>query len=122
MNKLDKLIKLHKLLKIQEQKILIEYKELQSANDNIKNQIVDLRRHGNLYSNNMMTKLITMSEFNVVRSFGANVELVIKQLNEQLEKNEKQFVVVREKITELRGSLTSIQRLIDKHKTIAKVV
>ena len=42
MNKLDRLNKLEKLLKIQEKHVLVEFKEVQNLNDMIKNHIQDL--------------------------------------------------------------------------------
>ena len=118
MKKIQRLNKLHKLLKIQEQEVLAEFKDLQNINQQIKIQINDLLNHGAQSRNNLMQNSVAVSQLTMVRRFSEKIEIVIVQLQERLEANDKNFLIVADKVKQLRASLTSIERLTDKHQLI----
>lgn len=118
MKKLQRLKKLYKLLKIQEQEMLVEFKELQNVNQQIKTQINDLFAHGSQSRNKLMYSSVDISQLTMVRRFSEKIEVVIEQLQSRLEANDKNFLIVADKVKQLRASLTSIERLIDKHQLI----
>lgn len=111
MNKLERLQKLKKLIKLQEQDILAEFKNSQLIKDSIKNQIDDLSQHSATCATELMSKPVVISEINLVRSFNQNIELVIEQLNTQLGESDKNLYVIAEKMKEVRTRMKSIERL-----------
>jgi len=111
MNKLERLQKLKKLIKLQEQDVLAEFKDSQMLKDSIKSQIEDLSQHSTTCSNDLMSKPVVMSEINLVRSFNQNIELVIEQLNTKLDESDKNLYVIAEKMKEVRSRMKSIERL-----------
>ncbi|GEM_PF-5485541 len=118
MNKVQRLNKLHKLLKIQEYDVLAEYKELQRINDQIKAQIYDLLNHSAQSTSKLANNSIDVSQLILVRRFNEKIELVVEQLQARLTDNDKNLESVTDKIMQLRASLTSIKRLTGKHQLI----
>ena len=118
MNKIERLKKLHKLIKLQEQKVLAEFKEVQKINNTIKGHISDLKEHGEKSNKNNIIHSSTMSEFNIARQFNQKIIIALDELNMRLHENDKQFLVVGDKIKRVRSSLKSIERLNDKHQTL----
>ena len=118
MNKLDRLNKLEKLLKIQEKHVLVEFKEVQNLNDMIKNHIQDLELHDSHANKNVLNKPISTGELHIAKSFSQKVVVALAELNKRLDENEKQFLIVGDKIKRVRSSIKSIQRLIDKQQVI----
>ena len=118
MKKIQRLNKLHKLLKIQEQDILAEFKQLQSTSHKIKTQINDLVSHGEQSSSNLMHNSIAVSELTLVRKFSEKIGVVIEQLQARLADNDKNFLIVADKVKQIRTSLASIERLTHKHQLI----
>lgn len=118
MRKLQRLKKLHKLLKLQEQDVLAEYKQLQNISDQINVQINDLQNHSDKSADNLMQSTIDVNKLTLVRNFNQKIEVVIEQLHGRLVDNDKNFLIVAGKIKELRSSLTSIERLAEKHQLI----
>ena len=118
MNKVQRLNKLHRLLKIQEQDVLAEFKQLQKTNHDIKMQINDLSQHGVQSEKGLMKNTIAIDQLKLVKHFNAKIEVVIEQLNIRLADNDKNFLIVADKIKQLRTSLTSIERLTDKYELI----
>ena len=118
MNKVQRLNKLHKLLKIQEYDVLAEYKELQRINDQIKAQIYDLLNHSAQSTSKLAVNSIDVSQLILVRRFNEKIELVVEQLQARLTDNDKNLESVTDKIMQLRASLTSIKRLTGKHQLI----
>tara|TARA_R110002049_G_scaffold13509_2_gene58470 strand:+ start:114754 stop:115185 length:432 start_codon:yes stop_codon:yes gene_type:complete len=117
-NKVQRLNKLHKLLKIQEYDVLAEYKELQRINDQIKAQIYDLLNHSAQSTSKLANNSIDVSQLILVRRFNEKIELVVEQLQARLTDNDKNLESVTDKIMQLRASLTSIKRLTGKHQLI----
>tara|TARA_R110002096_G_scaffold367398_3_gene560712 strand:- start:87 stop:518 length:432 start_codon:yes stop_codon:yes gene_type:complete len=117
-NKVQRLNKLHKLLKIQEYDVLAEYKELQRINDQIKAQIYDLLNHSAQSTSKLANNSIDVSQLILVRRFNEKIELVVEQLQARLTDNDKSLESVTDKIMQLRASLTSIKRLTGKHQLI----
>ena len=118
MSKVQRLNKIHKLLKIQEQDVLAEFKELQRISDEINMQINDLAAHSANSENDLMLRPVAVSQLTLVRSFNEKVEMVLQQLNARLLDNDKNYSIVADKLKEIRSSLTSIERLTDKHQSI----
>ena len=116
MKKLARLEKIQKLIKVQEQKVFREFKEIQKNNAELKIQINDLAQHGQLSSNKLMQKSVSINEINLVRQFNGKIHLVLEQLNIQLADNEKKFLQTAEKIKEIRTRMRSIERLTDRHQ------
>jgi hypothetical protein len=116
--KVQRLNKLHKLLKIQEQDVLAEFKDLQSVSHQIKIQISDLTSHSAQSTNNLMQNTIDVNQLTLVRKFNEKIEVVIEQLQVRLADNNKNYLIVADKVKQLRTSLTSIERLTDKHRLI----
>ncbi|MFK7795431.1 MAG: hypothetical protein AB8B89_08785 [Gammaproteobacteria bacterium] len=98
--------------------MLVEFKELQNVNQQIKTQINDLFAHGSQSRNKLMYSSVDISQLTMVRRFSEKIEVVIEQLQSRLEANDKNFLIVADKVKQLRASLTSIERLIDKHQLI----
>lgn len=118
MKKIQRLKKLHRLLKLQEQDVLAEFKDLQNMSHQINKQISDLINHSAQSRNNLMHNAIDVSKLTLVRKFNQKIEMVIEQLHNRLADNEKNFLIVADKVKQLRSSLTSIKRLTDKHQLI----
>ncbi len=118
MNKVQRLNKLHKLLKIREQDVLAEFKQLQKTSHDIKMQINDLSNHGIQSEHKLMQNTVVIDQLTLVKNFNVKIEEVIEQLNISLANNDKNFLIVADKIKELRTSLTSIERLTDKYQLI----
>ncbi|MDW3094364.1 MAG: hypothetical protein R8G33_01695 [Gammaproteobacteria bacterium] len=118
MNKVQRLEKLQKLLKIREQDVLAEFKQLQKTSNEIKMQINDLSNHGIQSEKKLMQNPVVIDQLTLVKNFNAKIEVVIEQLNVSLANNDKNFLIVADKIKELRTSLTSIERLTDKYQLI----
>lgn len=118
MNKIQRLNKIHKLLKIEEQGILAEFKENQKISHNINMQINDLVENCMQSSNHLLSRPVAINQVILVRQFNDKVELVLEQLHVRLAENDKNFSIVAEKIKQVRTSLTSIERLTEKHKSI----
>ncbi len=116
MTKVQRLNKLHKLLKIQEQGVLAEFKQLQSISHQIKAQINDLISHSVNSRNNLMQNTIAVSQLTLARKFNEKIEVVIEQLQVRLADNDKNYLIVADKVKQLRTSLKSIERLKDKHQ------
>jgi erythromycin esterase-like protein len=116
--KIQRLKKLHRLLKLQEQDVLAEFKDLQNMSHQINKQISDLINHSAQSRNNLMHNAIDVSKLTLVRKFNQKIEMVIEQLHNRLADNEKNFLIVADKVKQLRSSLTSIKRLTDKHQLI----
>lgn len=118
MTKVQRLEKLHRLLKIQEQDILAEFKQLQTVSNKIKMQIKDLTEHSENSMNNLMVNPIAISQLTLSRKFNEKIEVVIDQLNVRLSENDKNFLIVADKVKQLRSSLTSVDRLKNKHQLV----
>lgn len=116
MNKLERLKKLHNLIKLQEQDVLAEFKQTQLINMSLKNQIHDLSQYSESSSSRLMQKPVVMSEINIVRSFNTNVEVIIDQLNGKLNDNNKNLFMIAEKMKEVRSRIKSIERLADNER------
>jgi hypothetical protein len=116
MTKVKRLNKLHKLLKIQEQGVLAEFKQLQSISHQIKGQINDLINHSAQSRNNLMQNTIAVSQLTLARKFNEKIEVVIEQLQVRLADNDKNYLIVAEKVKQLRTSLKSIERLEEKYQ------
>ena len=116
MSKLSRLKKIHKLVKLQEQELLAEFKNIQNINSSLKIQINDLSEHSKLSSNKLMEKTVNMHELSLVRSFNGNIELVLEQLNFKLSENNKKFLHVADKVKEVRSRIKSIERLEGRHQ------
>lgn len=115
MKKSQRMNRLHKLMKLQEQAILAEYKQLQAENLNIKQQISDLHNHSKNSITHTMQDMVGINELTMVRKFSEKVEVVIEQLQVTLDNNDKNYMIVADKVKNLRASLTAIERLSDKH-------
>ncbi|MFK8027938.1 MAG: hypothetical protein AB8C40_07745 [Gammaproteobacteria bacterium] len=118
MKKVKRLEKLYKLLKIQEQDILAEFKQLQNTSHQIKMQIKDLADHSSQSAKNLKENPIAVSQLTLSRKFNQKIELVIEQLQVRLSDNDKNFLIVADKVKQLRTSLTSIERLKNKHQLL----
>ncbi len=116
MRKLARLEKIHKLIKLQEQDVLSEFKQLQQANIALKAQINDLTQHSQLSSEKIMQGSVTMNEINIVRKFNGNIETVLDQLNLKLEENNKKFLAIAEKVKQVRSRIKSIERLTERQQ------
>ncbi len=121
MNKLIRLSKLKNLMKIQEQEILIEFKEVQQMNNSIKDNISGLEAHKNNSISNLINQDITMNELNVVRSFNHKVEAALDELTSQLDISDKQYASIAEKLKEAKKKSKSIEKLIQKEETISNI-
>ena len=116
MNSLDRLEKLHKLIKLQEQDILAEFKETQRVSLALRVQIEDLVYHSQSASEKLMHQSIAMDQLNLVRSFNVKIEVVLEKLNIKLQENDTKLLKVAEKIKDIRSRIKSIERLIDRHQ------
>ncbi len=111
MKKLTRLKKLHHLIKLQEQDILIAFKGTQKVSTDLKNQIEDLSQHNQTSAAKLMRQSVTMNEVNNVRSFNGKVEQVIDQLKLKLDKNDEKLLHVVEQMKEVKSRMKSIERL-----------
>ena len=111
MSKLSRLKKIHKLVKLQEQNVLAEFKNVQQINSSLKMQIDDLSQHSKLTNNKLMGKSVSIQELSLVKSFNGNIELVLEQLKFKLSENNKKFLQVADKVKEVRSRMKSIERL-----------
>ena len=118
MKKLQRLNKIYRLIKLQEQDVLAEFKQTQQVNTALKMQINDLTQHGKSSSDKLMHQAITINELNIVRTFNDKIELVLEQLNTKLSENEKNLMHVVDKIKDVRSRIKSIERLADRHQQI----
>jgi len=118
MRNLQRLKKLHKLVSLQEHDVLIEFKEMQNASMALKAQMNDLTQHSQNSTHKLMQETVTASQINIVRKFNSNVEAVLEQLNEQLTESNKNFLIVAEKLKQVRGSIKSIEQLINRHQKL----
>ena len=118
MNKLSRLNKLENLLKIEERKVLAEFKQVQRVNTAIQKHIDQLERYSRQASKSILTKSVSTGELHVARSFSQKVAAALTEVNARLGDNEKKFVMVGDKIRHVRSRIKSIQRLINKHQVI----
>ena len=116
MSKLSRLKKIHKLVKLQEQNVLAEFKNVQQINSSLKMQIDDLSQHSKLTNNKLMGKSVSIQELSLVKSFNGNIELVLEQLKFKLSENNKKFLQVADKVKEVRSRMKSIERLESRHQ------
>ena len=118
MNKLTRLNKLKSLMKIQEQEILIEFKEAQLMNNSIRENISDLENHKCNSVEKLLNHDILMNDFNIVRSFNYKVESAVEELKSQLEVSDKLYATIAEKLKEAKKKSKSIEKLILKEESI----
>ncbi len=116
MNNSQRYERLHKLVKIQEQMVLVEFRELQRERDSVRKQIYDLNSIGRESVEKLGQRLTSSFELAVIKSFAANLEGALEVLQRNLIQTENDYSIVGQKIKEVRSTLVSVSRLIDKSK------
>ena len=114
-NRLDTV---HKLVKLQEQMVLAEFSELQQQSDQLKGQLTHLAGIKNESNKKLMNQNVYAHELMSVKVFEENVETAISGIHQSLQVTDRNYAIVGERIKELRTTLLSINRLIEKYQLI----
>ena len=109
---------IQKLVKLQEQMVLVEFRELQKESDNLKNQISHLVNIKTESSNKLVTQNLYANELVTAKLFSNNVEQAISAIQESLKVTDNNYAIVGERIKDLRTTLLSINRLVEKYQLI----
>lgn len=118
MNKFKRLSTIHKLVKLQEQMVLVEFRELQRESDGLKFQINHLAGIQQESNKKLATQKLYVNELASAKVFGDNVEKAIIGIQGNLEVTDKNYAIVGERIKDLRTSLLSINRLVEKYQLV----
>lgn len=116
MDKSGRLNTIHKLVKLQEQMVLAEFSELQQASDALKSQIFHLEGIKKETNKKLSGQKIYVQELTSIKVFSENVETAISGIRQNLLVTDRNYAIVGERIKELRTTLLSINRLIEKYQ------
>ena len=114
MNKFRRLGTIHKLVKLQEKMVLAEFSELQLQSEQLKQQLqhfAGIKRDSN---KKLSSQNVYIHELASIRTFAQNLETAIAGIRQNLEITDNNYSLVAERIKELRTTLLSIERLLDK--------
>lgn len=118
MNKSGRLDTIQKLVKLQEQMVLVELRELQRESDAIKNQINHLAGVKNESNRKLATQTLYINELTTAKVFSQSVEQAISAMQSRLQVTDNNYAIVGERIKELRTSILSINRLVEKYQIL----
>ena len=118
MNKLQRLTRVRKLVKLQEHMILAEFRELQLESERFRNKIKEIIGCKSQSSERLTTQVLHANELKTVNSFNMQLEHVIDALQNDLHLTDINYAIVGEKIKEVRTTLLSINRLVEKSQAI----
>lgn len=118
MDKSRRLDTIQKLVKLQEQMVLVELRELQQESDALKNQINHLVGIKNESNSKLATQTLYVNELMTAKVFSQSVEQVISATQSNLQVTDNNYAIVGERIKELRTSLISINRLVEKYQIL----
>ena len=118
MNKLQRLTRVRKLVKLQEHMILAEFRELQLESERFRNKIKEIVGCKSQSSERLTTQVLHANELKTVNSFNMQLEHVIDALQNDLHLTDINYAIVGEKIKEVRTTLLSINRLVEKSQAI----
>lgn len=118
MKKSRRLDIVNKLVKLQEQMVLAEFSELQQQSDQLKGQLTHLAGIKNESNKKLMRQNIYIHELKSIKVFGENIETAIKGIQQSLQVTDRNYAIVGEQIKEIRTTLLSISRLIEKYQLI----
>ena len=118
MSKAQRLIRIRKLVKLQEQMILAEFRELQLESEKYRNKIKDIIECKRQSYNRLAAKQLYANELKTVKSFNTQLEHVVNALRNDLHLTDTNYAIVGEKIKEVRTTLLSITRLVEKYQAI----
>ena len=112
MNKLDKLLSIKSILKIQEQKIILEFNELKNQYEAINQQIVELNKYCGSGLDQFIDKNIKSEELSLMNRFFNKAEFTLNALNKNKASISKNYLLVEEKLLETQRTLISVSKLI----------
>ena len=118
MKKSNRLGTVHKLVKLQEQMILAEFSELQQLSDQLKGQLTHLANIKSDSNKKLMHQNVYVHELKSIKVFEEKVETAINGIQQNLQITDRNYAIVGERIKELRTTLLSINRLIEKYQLI----
>lgn len=116
MNKSRRLNTIHKLVKLQEQMVLAEFSDLQQQSDQLKGQLVHLAGIKDESNRKLTRQNLYIHELASIKVFAENVETAISGIQQSLQVTDRNYAIVGERIKELRTTLLSISRLIEKYQ------
>ncbi len=118
MKKSNRLDTVHKLVKLQEQMILAEFSELQQQSDRLKGQLIHLAKIRSESNKKLTRQSLYIHELASIKVFEENVETAIDGIQQSLQVTDRNYAIVAERIKQVRTTLLSINRLIEKYQLI----
>lgn len=118
MKKSNRLDTVHKLVKLQEQMVLAEFSELQQQSDQLKGQLTHLAGIKNESNKKLTNQSLYIHELTSIKVFGENVQTAINGIQQSLQVTDRNYAIVGERIKEIRTTLLSLNRLIEKYQLI----
>lgn len=106
------------MVKLQEHMILAEFRELQLESERFRNKIKEIVGCKSQSSERLTTQVLHANELKTVNSFNMQLEHVIDALQNDLHLTDINYAIVGEKIKEVRTTLLSINRLVEKSQAI----
>ena len=98
--------------------VLAEFSELQQQSDQLKGQLIHLAGIKNESNEKLTRQNLYIHELKSIKVFGENVETAINGIQQSLQVTDRNYAIVGERIKELRTTLLSISRLIEKYQLI----
>ena len=112
----NRLNRIHALVKIQEQMILSEFKDLQDECEKIRVQIDSIEKYSLEAREYILTRSISKQELVVAKQFRNKLDQISQVLQTNLELAEQNYSIVAQKIKETRRTILSIGKLIEREK------